>query len=579
MRRRDFMSSILASGAIGASTFPVLARYRTPQASPEIFTNQAGYFIRGSKVIVTKGLDGIAIALRSADAGTVNLDIKLSPPIYDEQTGLNLRYADLTGFSEPGTYRLHAGEVVSDPFVISDAPYSSALRKLLRSYYLQRCGVALDDAESGLRHAACHLRDASVFRRDEVNDTGHEVFATGGWHDAGDFGKYIATTAVTVGRVLALYEDAPDLFSDGQLDIPESGSGRPDILDEMLVGLRWMARMQRSDGAVYRKLSGDTWPTAIRPEEDDQKRYLFGVSSPETAKFAAAMAIASRVYAAYLPADSANFRDAAVRAWRFLETVRGPQFIDAKPEDDSGSGPYIASQFDREPSLISDRDDRLWAAAELYRTTREKEYLSFVQSGFQDTYGLFEWKDPSALGLSGLLFDHDPLRVLGPLKRRIGRALVRRADRLTQQISASGFGNANDNIIWGSNKMTAEEGIALFHAYRFTGNRSYLSGAERQCDYLLGSNPFAISFVTGVGTRRVEHVAHLYARAVEMDIPGLLVGGPNNLAQAGIAPENLGLLSYVDDARSYATNEPAIDYNASMIGLVGYLSGLRETLR
>jgi endoglucanase len=131
---------------------------------------------------------------------------------------------------------------------------------------------------------------------------------------------------------------------------------------------------------------------------------------------------------------------------------------------------------------------------------------------------------------------------------------------------------ANRRIIWGSNKMAAEEGILLFHAYELTGRRSYLEGAAAQAGYLLGMNPFCKSFVTGIGANPVANVSHLFARAIGRDIPGLLVGGPNEQAQAGIAPMNRGLRSYVDDARSYATNEYAIDYNASLITLLGLLS-------
>jgi len=59
-------------------------------------------------------------------------------------------------------------------------------------------------------------------------------------------------------------------------------------------------------------------------------------------------------------------------------------------------------------------------------------------------------------------------------------------------------------------------------------------------------------------------------------IPGLLSGGANELEQSGIAPKNRGLKSYADDERSYATNENAIDYNASAIALVVMLAAELE---
>jgi len=66
--------------------------------------------------------------------------------------------------------------------------------------------------------------------------------------------------------------------------------------DEVKVELDWMLRMQRADGAIYRKLSGAKWPKVISPEADTQPRFIYGVSSPETGKFISSMAIAYRAY-------------------------------------------------------------------------------------------------------------------------------------------------------------------------------------------------------------------------------------------------------------------------------------------
>ena len=78
--------------------------------------------------------------------------------------------------------------------------------------------------------------------------------------------------------------------------------------------------------------------------------------------------------------------------------------------------------------------------------------------------------------------------------------------------------------------------------------------------------------MTGIGTHPVRHIDHIFARARKITIPGLLVGGANSGAQDGIAPKNRGLLSYVDDEKSYATNEYAIDYNAELIALMSMVA-------
>ena len=128
--------------------------------------------------------------------------------------------------------------------------------------------------------------------------------------------------------------------------------------------------------------------------------------------------------------------------------------------------------------------------------------------------------------------------------------------------------------------MVAEEGITLVHAYRLTNRRDYLVAAVDQLDYLLGRNSFDKSFVTGVGERPVLRPHHRLVAASRVYVHGFLVNGPYPVTSDDpVQPKGRGPLSYVDDPRSYATNEPAIDYNASMVALMGMLMALRPAAR
>jgi endoglucanase len=239
--------------------------------------------------------------------------------------------------------------------------------------------------------------------------------------------------------------------------------------------------------------------------------------------------------------------------------------------DDSGSGKYLASEWDTEPALKTDIDNRLWAASELFVTTGNPAFEQYLVLQLPAlSYTLFEWKDPSPLAMSDYLMQK---RRPGSemLKQQIKEKLLARANVLMQKVAMSGYRLANDQFIWASNKMAAEEGITLFYAYKLTDNSDYLKAAFDQLDYLLGRNSFNLSFVSGVGTNAVRNVHHRISRAKRIVMPGLLVGGPNTYAQDDIAPKGLGPKSYLDDERSYATNEYAIDYNASLIGLMGML--------
>jgi endoglucanase len=540
---------------------------------PAILVNQIGYLPECRKFAVLQKLEP-EHAIRVVDVGTraVVASLKVLPSNAGFAGDDDLQTVEFSSLRRPGRYQLISGETKSVPFSIGSGIYNSLLRQLLRSYYLQRCGVTLSDRETGLGHAACHIQDGVLARADSMCPQGTVVPNVGGWHDAGDFGKYVSTAAVTVGEILSLYEQYPQLFSDGQLSIPESGNGQPDILDEMSVGLSWMLAMQRSDGAVYRKASGAEWPKPVSPDSDHQRRFVYGISTPETAKFSAAMAIAARVYKNFDETRAVTYLQAALAAWDFID--HHPEFIfDCDPLDNSGSGSYMSNATDREQTLLGDADDRAWAGAELFLTTKEEKFLDpvFKFANLGD-YGLFEWKNPAPLGFQNLLNSGKAPAVLESLLLKL---LSERAMRLEADARSSPWGLSNRRIIWGSNKIAAANGSCLLTAARHCDSQTFLTSAIRQLDYLLGVNPVGKCFVTAAGSQPVEHVAHLFARAVQKDIPGLLVGGPNNDAQDKIAPGGLGLLSYLDDSRSYSTNEYAIDYNAALIGLIGGVLGQR----
>jgi endoglucanase len=541
-------------------------------SSAKIVVNQVGYLPNSHKVALLVNSSTVHQPIELVDSTTKQVVQVITPsqPVRDRDSNDRLQTIDFSQIAQTGKYFLRSRSIESYPFSIASNVYQEPIIKLLRSYYLQRCGMAIDDPITGIRHAPCHIRDGAISRQGPINSYGKTISATGGWHDAGDYGKYVATTAITTGRLLSLYENNPTAFPDRQLTIPDSGNGIPDLLDEMQVGLDWMLSMQRSDGAIYRKLSGKKWPLIVAPHEDIQPRFIYGISTPETAKFAAAMAIAARVYAPLQPQQSTLYLKAARQAWNYLQT-QSVMKVDWVDGDDSGSGKYLASEIDTEPSLKIDTDDRLWAAAELFLTTKESQFDRYFLQHLPTDYTLFEWKDPSALGL--LNYMSDATSPANEIKLKIAQQILHRADALVKKVSTSGYRLANQRFIWGSNKMTATEGLTLILAYRMTDGTAYRQAAIDQIDYLLGRNPFNQTFVTGIGTHPVRHVNHIFARARKINIPGLLVGGANNDAQDGIAPKNRGLLSYVDNEKSYATNEYAIDYNAELIALMSMVEG------
>ncbi len=544
-----------------------------PTLPPRLVLSQVGYLPNWEKEVFlvspTRSIAPAAAQLVDQASGKVVATAALSPSRRDPATRSWIRVARFNTRA-PGRYRVVAGALRSPDFSIGDDVLAPLERLLLRAFFLQRCGVALRDETTRIEHAACHLRDGQLASAAPGAAAGTAWNATGGWHDAGDYGKYVASAAVAIGRVLAAYEREPARLGFDDLGIPESGNGQPDLLDEMKVGLDWMLSMQRRDGAVYRKVGGKEWPKKLVPERDTQPRYLYGVTSPETAKAAAAWAQASRLFAQREPQVAARYLAAARRAWAWVE-AQDAQVFDFREGDDAGSGPYRSNKIDTEASLLVDTDDRLWAATELFITTGEQKWNDLIEDLARNApVNLYEWKDPSLLALSYFSW-HPRLMRHASLTRRIEQRVAERARAPMKNAGKGGFRVANQRFVWGSNKMTAEEGMILCLAYQQGGKREQLQVAREQLHYLLGRNHFGTSFVTGVGERAVRNPTHIFGEAANLEIPGLFVGGPNDLEQAGIAPKGYGPLSWIDDRRSYSSNEFAIDYNASLFGLVAAL--------
>ena len=539
------------------------------KARTKIVVNQVGYLPQWPKQALILNHDSASSPeLINADTKKIVATLSVAQAMEDKSTSDTVVPVDFTQITEPGRYYLKQDKLKSVPFAIGTDIYQVPLVSLLRSYHLQRCGVELDDPVTGISHAPCHLQDGAIARQDSFHEANELVDITGGWHNGEGYSKYVTSTTVTIARLLDLYVEHSSLFPDRHLEIPESGNEVSDLLDEMQFGLDWLLKMQRSDGAVYRKVASNKWVLELPPEEDIAPRYIYGVSTADTAKFAATMAIAARTYQSVNAQLAKKYLSAAELAWQYLQT-RPESEIDRLPQDDTGSLSYVATEYNQDASLKTDLDDRLWAAAELYIITGKQELNDYFVNNLDLDYydGIFSWKNPLSLGLVDYLYQNTQ-PIAPELTAKIKTSIQQQGELILNRVKQSPFNIANDRFIEGSNQITIEEGITLVRAYQLTANEDYLAAAIDQLHYILGRNSFNQTFVTGIGQNYVENINHILAIVKKVKLPGLLVGGPNSNAQDGVVAKNLGQLSYIDDERSYTSNQYKIDYNASLISLL-----------
>jgi endoglucanase len=284
----------------------------------------------------------------------------------------------------------------------------------MRGFYGQRCGTAVDMGPEfpGFSHPACHLHGEfhASSGKTGVRDN------VGGWHDAGDYGRYEVNSSIATGTLLWAWEIYGSRLKDIQLKIPETGNGTPDILNEARWNLEWMLKMQDDDGGVWHKQTSAHFSGFIAPQDDTLPSEVIGTgaapykSTCATADLAAVAAIAARVYKPFDAKFAAQALGAARRAWAWAQ--KNPNVTFRNPPGVS-TGEY----GDRNCS-----DERLWAAAELARTTGEAAFNDY----FIQNYAQFL---PSSIRLRRKVGARWRRWACGPTRSRIKRAQTPRRSR------------------------------------------------------------------------------------------------------------------------------------------------------
>jgi endoglucanase len=583
IRRRSFLKSLAATAA--ASTLPSpmhaltgLASHAATTGAPPILLNQLGYLPTRAKtatVLIANPQLPTTFRVHAEANNAVVLEGQLSTPTLDAASGDTVAQADFSSITAPGTYRLEAAGAISSPFTIGPAVYADALRLTTRAFYGQRCGCKVDLGH-GYKHPPCHLHGAF----DPTSGRSGKLPNTGGWHDAGDYGRYVVNSGITTGTLLWAWEMYPNALHNLSLDIPESGRPLPDFLAEIKWNLDWMLSMQDStDGGVWHKQTSLNFCAFILPQDDDLPSQVIGTgaapykSTCATADFAAVMAIAARCYQPFDPAFAARCLAAARSAWSWSRSFPNVTFTNPPSVSTGGYG-------DRNCT-----DELLWASAELYRTTREPLFEAALHDALAPLLpnlhiGVPGWGDVASLALWTYAFAtaNKPTATTAAIQQ----ATQTSAAQLIARAQINGYGNSlslND-YNWGSNSGAGNQSLLLLVAHRFQPSNATLDAALANLHYLLGRNCFGISWVTQLGTRPFQHPHHRPSAADNIDAPwpGLLSGGPNAHGGDAIAnalPKAPPMRMWVDDQRAYSMNEIAINWNAPLVFLLAAANSTR----
>ena len=380
-----------------------------------------------------------------------------------------------------------------------------------------------------------HFRDLRLYARalsdDEVGLLATRIRKTvpatiplaGGHHDAGDYNPRSHLDVAQL--LLSLWEQRPDRFRDGQLDIPEAGNGLPDVVDEALWALRVWTALQDDDGGVRAGTESDGDPAFHHPVELDPKGdFAFDKDCRASFNAAGAFAQASRVLRTCgRKEDADGFLDRARRAYAW-GVAHVPDGIASAP--DYADYRYVS---------------RAYAAAELLHATGEKKFLddfrAYAPWGTHPdapmyVYGRYDASEAAYAFLRIPQRNPDPA-----LRDAVRAAVVREADSYiagSDKMAYKFIRHPDAPIVWGVGAYSVHIRPVLA-AWFATRDRKYRDWIVRSCDNTLGANPMGLSWIVGLGERTIRAPLHnsryrpagVVADGMQSEGPSARAGGYN----------------------------------------------------
>jgi hypothetical protein len=481
-----------------------------------------------------------------------------------ELAGDRVWHADFSSVRTPGTYHIYdpAQRVRSFPFRIADDVYAPVLRDSVRTFYYQRSGMPITEKHGGnWHHGGGHLgpgqdRAARYTQNGEV--LGKPRNLLGGWFDAGDLNKYVPYLESTLFDLFWAYELNPRAFGDNT-NIPESGNGVPDLLDEVKWEIDWLLKMQDADGGVFNRVAGKSFDNGPSPPvSDKQPRFYTAKTTWATATAVASFAHAARVYERFdraFPGFAARLLAASRKGWEYL--VAHPAMDPADGSD--GEKTLAATTASSNPN--ADRRSRVYAAAELFKSLGEPAFKSYVDrwatdvaatadNGLQPFDGRNKIEPLNHVALTQALFVYSTTKNASTaVTKRFNDALASTAEAIRAATAGPddpylAFHLA-DHYCWGSNQSKGRWGRVLLMTIALRENVSrhdaYREIIAGYLHFIHGRNPLGLCFLTNMGhaggDRCVTEIFHQWFRDGSPlydgkksrfgPAPGYLAGGPN----------------------------------------------------
>jgi endoglucanase len=457
---------------------------------------------------------------------------------------------DFSTLQTTGQFYIELDGTRSFSFEINNNIFNSVRDSLSLFFKVQRCGPT-----NPLLHDPCHLSD--VAKVSGYSDSSG-VDVTGGWHDAGDYLKFFSTAAYTTYLILFSYE-----FDSEKFNYDLNNNDVPDILEEARVGLDWLLRCRfKTDLFITQVQDISDQSVGWRLPENDTLRYnrtgYSGIGKNQIGIFSAVMSLASRIWQDrfYDYEFSEILLNSAVEVYDLLQKV---------PDVDS-----IQSGFYQ--------DNNHWGksalgAIELYLSTKNRSYyddaVKFADSAKSD----FWWSWGNINTLAHYKIAQFDTRFISYIKNNL--------DTYKLHSDKSFFREATE-YTWGTTNSFLGAALQSILYKDLTDDKTFDSTLLFQRDFVLGRNPWGVSFIHNIGTQFPKKLHSQVGYFNNGYLPGALSSGPIpvtllkereiNRTDKSFNAFNTSTVKYFDDYNDYLSNEPTIGSNATALFVFGYFS-------
>src|SRR6266567_2041750 len=565
-----------------------------------IRVNQLGYRPADPKSAIALGHEPLPQKFVVIDAVTGRIVFEgLAKPV-SGRWGQFDYHADLdfSPLQRSGRYSVRLGDAHSSQFEIGATVYTELPDQLLEFMREQRCGY------NPFVNAVCHSFDGRTAYG--PLPAGTFIDARGGWHDAGDLLKYLLTSSNATAQMLLAYQlqkqaghgtDAR-IFRDDFNSLGQPGAnGSADVLDEARWGLDWMLKLHPAPDQLYHQVADDRDHKGWRLPQNETVDYGWGAGSyrvvyyadgkPQglrqyqsdsngvanlAGRYAAAMALGYQIWK-----TDPRLHDYAQKSLRAGKEV----YALGKAKEGVQQGNSYGAPYRYEETTWA--DDMEWGAAELFRATREKNYLadavhyahlaadeSWMGKEQTKHYQYYPFMNAGHFRLYDLVDRKTRTELAGYYRAELQRA---------QHVSENNPYRAGVPFIWCSNNLMVALVTQEMLYERMTGDKQFREFALEQSDWLLGRNPWGFSMFTLIpDAATFPKDVHLPINAVlKRQVRGALVDGPvyrrifQSLRGVTITkPDPLADFQderavYHDDIKDYSSNEPTMDGTASAI--------------